>query len=68
MPREYEVRVDERTGRSIIGYTENGISYSFLDDPANSDYQRYLRHLNGQEENGTISQDTNLKNRGQYDR
>ena len=25
-------------------------------DPANSDYQRYLRWLNGDDENGTISQ------------
>jgi hypothetical protein len=24
-------------------------------DPANSDYQRYLRWLNGDDENGTIS-------------
>lgn len=27
-------------------------------DPANSDYQAYLRWLNGEEENGTISQDS----------
>ena len=56
MPREYEVKVDDRTGRQIIGYTENGISYSFLDDPANSDYQAYLRWLENPdaEEGGTL--------------
>ena len=45
MVPQYEVTVDEKTGRKIIGYSENGITYSFLDDPANSDYQRYLLWL-----------------------
>jgi hypothetical protein len=26
----------------VIWYEENGVRYSFMPDPANSDYQRYL--------------------------
>jgi len=37
MTREYTV---EESG--VIWYEENGVRYSFLADPANSDYQRYL--------------------------
>jgi hypothetical protein len=29
-------------GQEIISYEENGVLYSFLADPANSDYQLYL--------------------------
>ncbi len=52
MTREYNV---EENG--IIWYEENGFRYSFSQDPANSDYQRYLRWLENPdaEENGTIS-------------
>jgi hypothetical protein len=35
--REYTV---EENG--VIWYEENGVRVSFLPDPANSDYQRYL--------------------------
>ena len=37
MTREYTV---EETG--VIWYEENGVRYSFIADPANSDYQAYL--------------------------
>jgi len=37
MTREYTV---EETG--VIWYEENGVRYSFMPDPANSDYQAYL--------------------------
>jgi hypothetical protein len=52
MKRQYKV---EENG--VIWYEENGIRYSFIQDPANSDYQRYLRWLENPdaEENGTIS-------------
>jgi hypothetical protein len=38
MKKEYTV---EETG--VIWYEENGVRYSFLPDPANSDYQAYLK-------------------------
>ena len=34
--------IDESTGQKVIWYEENGVRYSFTEDPANSDYQRYL--------------------------
>ena len=37
MKKEYTV---EETG--VIWYEENGVRYSFMPDPANSDYQAYL--------------------------
>jgi hypothetical protein len=53
--REYKVETDLR-GNKIISYEENGFVYSFLEDPANSDYQRYLRWLENPdaEEGGTL--------------
>ena len=56
MTREYKVITNELTGRTIITYEENGILYSIPDDPANSDYQRYLRWLENPdaEEGGTL--------------
>jgi hypothetical protein len=55
MTRQYNVV--EVSGQTVIWYEENGVRYSFLPDPANSDYQRYLRWLENPdaEENGTIS-------------
>ena len=32
-------------GAEIISYEENGFRYSFTADPANSDYQAYLKYL-----------------------
>ena len=40
MNRQYTV---EDTG--TIWYEENGVRYSFGQDPANLDYQAYLEHL-----------------------
>ena len=40
MNRQYTV---EDTG--TIWYEENGVRYSFGQDPNNSDYQAYLKHL-----------------------
>jgi hypothetical protein len=50
MTKQYNVE-----DNGIIWYEENGVRYSFAQDEANPDYQRYLRWLNGEEENGTIS-------------
>ena len=48
MTREYNV--EEFNGNTVIWYEENGRRISFMDDPANSDYQRYLRHLAGEDD------------------
>lgn len=40
MKKQYTV---EETG--VIWYEENGFRYSFMPDPANSDYQEYLKSL-----------------------
>ena len=32
-------------GQEVIWYEEDGFRYSFIADPANSDYQAYLKHL-----------------------
>lgn len=32
-------------GRQVISYEENGVSYNFMADSANADYQEYLRSL-----------------------
>jgi hypothetical protein len=56
--RIYNVINDELNNCQIIWYDENGFRISFTNkDPANSDYQRYLRWLENPEaeENGTIS-------------
>ena len=50
MTRQYNVVIDENTGRSIISYEENGFKYSFIDDEGNSDYQAYLKWV--EENNG----------------
>jgi hypothetical protein len=54
MTREYKEVTNERGSVAIV-YEENGYLISFPKDESNSDYQRYLRWLNGEEENGTIS-------------
>lgn len=40
MTKQYTV---EETG--VICYEENGYRYSFMPDPANPDYQEYLKSL-----------------------
>ena len=65
MTIKYTKKTNELGQDYIEMISEDG-TISFVPiDPSNSDYQRYL---NPDSENGTISQDTNLKNRGQYDR
>ena len=41
MTKQYNVEINP-FGQEVIWYEENGVRYSFLADPANSDYQRYL--------------------------
>ena len=53
MAKQYNV-IENEYG-TTIWYEQGGIRYSFTDDPANSDYQRYLRHLAGEDESGTLS-------------
>ena len=48
MARQYNV-IEHELG-TTIWYEEDGIRYSFTNDPANSDYQAYLRHLAGEDE------------------
>jgi hypothetical protein len=40
MTREYNV--DNSMGQEIIWYEEDGVRYSFIADPSNTDYQEYL--------------------------
>ena len=40
MKRQYNI--DNSMGQEVIWYEEDGVRYSFIADPANSDYQRYL--------------------------
>ena len=42
MTRKYNI--DNTMGQDIIWYEEDDIRYSFIADPANSDYQAYLEH------------------------
>jgi hypothetical protein len=41
MIKQYKVETNY-LGQDVISYEENGVLYSFLSDPANSDYQAYL--------------------------
>lgn len=52
----YEVIEHPEFGRSIKRTDPNGEIWSFLEDPANSDYQRYLRWLENPDadESGTL--------------
>lgn len=51
MTIKYEEIVSPISGNKVINADlENGIVLSIPIDPANSDYQRYLRWLNGEEE------------------
>jgi hypothetical protein len=44
MKKQYVV--EDFNGYTVISYEENGFRYSFTNDPANSDYQEYLKSLN----------------------
>jgi hypothetical protein len=50
----YEV-VNTGQGEVIKRTDADGKEFWIPKDESNSDYQRYLRWLNGEEENGTIS-------------
>lgn len=52
MTKNYE-KVITPTGGEIIQYEENGVVYSIPTDPANSDYQRYLKWLENPEAENT---------------
>jgi hypothetical protein len=39
------VEIETPMGNTIIQYEEDGVLYSIPKDPANTDYQRYLRWL-----------------------
>ena len=45
----YSKTLDERFNVEIISYEKDNIRYSFMADPANSDYQRYLAWLENPE-------------------
>ena len=45
--KNYE-KVITPSGNTTIQYEENGVLYSFPTDPANLDYQDYLRWLENQ--------------------
>jgi hypothetical protein len=51
----YETYESETGNTFIKRVNDDGTETHFATDPANSDYQAYLRWLNGEEENGTIS-------------
>jgi hypothetical protein len=42
MTRKYNV--ENVMGLEVIWYEKDGVRYSFTADPANSDYQAYLKH------------------------
>ena len=48
MKKEYTV---EETG--VIWYEENGVRYSFMPEPANPDYQAYLKRDEPEAEQST---------------
>jgi len=52
---KYKILVNDAGDEIIERENHNGTLTYIPTDPANSDYQRYLRWLNGEEENGTIS-------------
>jgi hypothetical protein len=54
--RTYTERFDEFGNVfAIQTFNEDGSESNIPIEPANSDYQAYLRWLNGEEENGTLS-------------
>lgn len=56
------ITADAPFAQEVIKRTNADGSESFIPkDPANSDYQRYLRWLNGEEENGTIGQSLTMR-------
>jgi hypothetical protein len=44
MKKDYK-KITTPTGSFIIQYEEDGVLYSIPTDPANSDYQEYLKSL-----------------------
>lgn len=39
------IKITTPSGGTIIQYEENGVLFSIPSDPANSDYQEYLKSL-----------------------
>ena len=44
-----QYNIEEINGQTIIWYEQDGLRYSFIADPANSDYQAYLASLDEQQ-------------------
>ncbi len=42
---DIQYNVEEVFGHTVIWYEKDGVRYSFGADPANSDYQAYLKSL-----------------------
>jgi hypothetical protein len=55
MTREYTVT--EYENHKVISYEENGFLYSFLDDPANPDYQAYLNKDKAEQSTPIVTED-----------
>jgi hypothetical protein len=51
--------VEEFDGQTVIWYEENGVRYSFMPDPANSDYQAYLKSLEAEQSTPILSEGGN---------
>lgn len=52
---EYETYVTQSGDEYVKAVLPDGREMSIPNDPANSDYQRYLRWLNGEDESGILS-------------
>lgn len=52
---KYEEYTSDSGNLFIRRLNEDGSESHIPSDPANSDYQRYLRHLAGEDESGTLS-------------
>ena len=60
MKKQYNVEKDEK-GNETIWYEENGCRYSFVADPANSDYQAYLKRDEAEQSTPIVKNETKTK-------
>ena len=52
----YRTEISELSGDELLVLVDSdGKEWWIPKDPGNSDYQRYLRHLAGEDESGTLS-------------